>query len=57
VRSGATVARAVLDDLVEVGKGAVVGGDGDITLVGRAARVPDGGEVPAGARLPDPDED
>jgi glucose-1-phosphate adenylyltransferase len=57
VRSGATVARAVLDDLVEVGKGAVVGGDGDITLVGRAARVPDGSEVPAGARLPDPDED
>jgi glucose-1-phosphate adenylyltransferase len=55
VRSGATVTRAVLDDLVEVGKGAVVGGDGDITLVGRRAHVPDGGEVAAGARLPDPD--
>ena len=35
VRSGAVVTRAVLDDLVEVGEGASVGGDGDITLVGR----------------------
>jgi glucose-1-phosphate adenylyltransferase len=57
VLSGATVTRAVLDDLVEVGKGAVVGGDGDITLVGRRARVAEGSEVPAGARLPDPDDD
>jgi glucose-1-phosphate adenylyltransferase len=57
VRAGATVTRAVLDDLVEVGKGASVGGDGDITLVGRAASVQDGSEVPAGARLPDPEED
>jgi glucose-1-phosphate adenylyltransferase len=55
VRSGARVTRAVLDDRVEVGKGASVGGDGDVTLVGRQARVEAGTEVPAGARLPDPD--
>ncbi len=55
VRSGAVVTRAVLDDLVEVGEGASVGGDGDITLVGRRARVAAGSEVAAGARLPDPE--
>jgi glucose-1-phosphate adenylyltransferase len=57
VRAGAVVTRAVLDDLVDVGEGARVGGDGDITLVGRRARVPDGDEVAAGARLPDPHDD
>jgi glucose-1-phosphate adenylyltransferase len=57
VRSGATVTRAVLDDGVEVGDGARVGGDGDITLVGRKACVEPGSELPAGARLPDPDDD
>jgi glucose-1-phosphate adenylyltransferase len=56
VRAGAAVTRAVLDDRVEVGERAVVGGDGDVTLVGRQARVPAGSEVPAGARLPDPDD-
>ncbi|HLM04002.1 MAG TPA: sugar phosphate nucleotidyltransferase [Blastococcus sp.] len=56
VRSGATVRRAVLDDRVEVGAGARVGGDGDITLVGRATRVTDGSEVPAGGRLPEPED-
>jgi glucose-1-phosphate adenylyltransferase len=55
VRAGATVTRAVLDDNVEVGEGATVGGDGDITLVGREAKVPNGGEVPAGGRLPEPE--
>ena len=55
VRAGATVTRAVLDDRVEVGEGASVGGDGDIALVGRRARVERDSEVPAGARLPDPD--
>jgi glucose-1-phosphate adenylyltransferase len=55
VRAGATVTRAVLDDNVVVGAGATVGGDGDITLVGREATVPDGGEVPAGGRLPEPE--
>ena len=57
VRSGAVVTRAVLDDLVEVGEGASVGGDGDITLVGRRARVARDSELPAGARLPDPDQE
>jgi len=57
VRAGATVTRAVLDDNVEVGERATVGGDGDITLVGREARVPEGGEVPAGGRLPEPARD
>jgi glucose-1-phosphate adenylyltransferase len=41
---------------VQVGERAVVGGDGDVTLVGRRARVQAGSEVPAGARLPDPDD-
>jgi glucose-1-phosphate adenylyltransferase len=55
VRSGATVTRAVLDDRVEIGERATVGGDGDITLVGREARVTAGSEVTAGARLPEPE--
>jgi glucose-1-phosphate adenylyltransferase len=57
VRAGATVTRAVLDDGVEVGKGATVGGDGDITLVGRRAQVPAGTELAAGGRLPEPERD
>jgi glucose-1-phosphate adenylyltransferase len=56
VRAGATVTRAVLDDRVEVGERATVGGDGEITLVGRQARVEAGSEVAAGARLPDPED-
>src|SRR3954469_386640 len=55
VRAGATVTRAVLDDNVVVGEGARVGGDGDITLAGRESRVVDGAELPAGARLPEPE--
>jgi glucose-1-phosphate adenylyltransferase len=55
IRAGATVTRSVLDDNVVVGERATVGGDGDITLVGREARVPDGGEVPEGGRLPEPE--
>jgi glucose-1-phosphate adenylyltransferase len=55
VRSGATVTRAVLDDRVEVGPGASIGGDGEITLVGREMRVDGDTEVPAGARLPEPE--
>jgi glucose-1-phosphate adenylyltransferase len=57
VRSGATVTRAVLDDGVDVGAGATVGGDGDITLVGRAARLDPGAVVEAGDRFPDPERD
>ncbi|WP_104525979.1 glucose-1-phosphate adenylyltransferase family protein [Blastococcus atacamensis] len=56
VRAGATVTRAVLDDNVDIGAGASVGGDGDITLVGRAARVADGTELAAGVRHPDPED-
>ncbi|MGY1594750.1 glucose-1-phosphate adenylyltransferase family protein [Geodermatophilus sp. SYSU D00708] len=56
VRAGATVTRAVLDDRVDVGRGASVGGDGDITLVGREAAVEQDGEIPAGARFPDPED-
>src|SRR3954469_25889779 len=57
VRSGATVTRAVLDDGVDVGKGCSVGGDGEVTLVGRAARLDAGTSVPAGARFPEPERD
>ena len=56
VRGGATVTRAVLDDRVEVGDRATVGGDGEITLVGRQARVEAGSELAAGARLPEPED-
>jgi glucose-1-phosphate adenylyltransferase len=56
VRAGARVRRAVLDDRVDVGERAVVGGDGDITLVGRAARLDAGTEVAAGARWPEPED-
>lgn len=56
VRAGARVERAVLDDRVDVGESAVVGGDGDITLVGRAARLEAGTEIAAGARVPDPED-
>jgi glucose-1-phosphate adenylyltransferase len=57
VRAGATVTRAVLDDGVEVGADAVVGGDGEVALVGRRARVEPGTKVAAGARLPDPERE
>jgi glucose-1-phosphate adenylyltransferase len=57
VRAGATVTRAVVDDGVDVGRGCSVGGDGDITLLGRRAQLAEGTEVPAGARYPDPDQD
>ena len=57
VRAGARVVRAVLDDRVDVGERAVVGGDGDVTLVGRQARVDAGSEVAPGTRLPDPEKD
>jgi glucose-1-phosphate adenylyltransferase len=57
VRSGATVVRAVLDDRVEVGREATVGGDGEITLVGRQARVADGARLAPGTRLPEPDQE
>ena len=61
VRAGARVHRAVLDDGVDVGRDATVGGDGsadnDIALVGRAARLAAGAVVPAGGRLPEPERD
>ncbi len=57
VRAGATVTRTVLDDGVVVGERATVGGDGEVTLVGRRIEVAAGSEVPAGARVPDPEED
>jgi glucose-1-phosphate adenylyltransferase len=55
VRAGARVERAVLDDRVDVGERAEVGGAGDIALVGRAARLPAGTAVAAGARWPEDD--
>ena len=55
VRAGARVERAVLDDRVDVGERAEVGGPGDITLVGRAARLDAGTAVAAGTRWPEDD--
>jgi glucose-1-phosphate adenylyltransferase len=57
VRAGATVTRAVLDDGVEIGESATVGGDGDITLVGRRAAVEAGAHLAAGDRLPESEDD
>ncbi|SOE00676.1 glucose-1-phosphate adenylyltransferase family protein [Blastococcus haudaquaticus] len=57
VRAGARVVRSVLDDGVEVGERAVVGGDGDVTLIGRRARVDAGSEILAGGRLPELEQD
>ena len=57
VRAGATVTRTVLDDGVVVGERATVGGDGEVTLVGRRAEVEAGSELRAGARFPDPEEE
>ena len=54
VRSGARVVKAVLDESVEVCAGVTVGGDGEVTLVGRGEQV--GHDLPAGARLPEPDD-
>jgi glucose-1-phosphate adenylyltransferase len=56
VRAGAAVIRAVLDDRVDVGERAEVGGDGDITLIGRAASVATGSHLAAGARYPEVEE-
>ncbi|MCW2581890.1 MAG: Glucose-phosphate adenylyltransferase [Klenkia sp.] len=55
VRAGARVHRAVLDDGVTVGERATVGGDGDVTLVGRRASVEPGSTLASGARLPETD--
>jgi glucose-1-phosphate adenylyltransferase len=57
VRAGAHVTRAVLDDGVQIGERAVVGGGGEIALVGHRARVAAGAEVAPGARSPEPETD
>ncbi|PRY43147.1 glucose-1-phosphate adenylyltransferase [Geodermatophilus tzadiensis] len=57
IRSGATVTRAVVDDGVDVGRGCTVGGEGDVALLGRRVQVPEGTEIAAGARYPDPEDD
>ena len=54
VRAGAHVRRAILDDAVEVGRDAAVGGDdGGIALVGLGAAVGEGVAVAAGGRHPE----
>ena len=56
VRSGAVVVRSIIDQAVEIGADAQVGGNGDITLVGGEANLPEGTVLPPGGRYPDPDE-
>ncbi|HVP38896.1 MAG TPA: hypothetical protein VMS93_06885, partial [Candidatus Saccharimonadales bacterium] len=51
VEAGARVTRSILDKTVRVGAGAVVGGEADITVVGKNAVVPPGVRVGAGARV------
>jgi glucose-1-phosphate adenylyltransferase len=53
VRAGAVVERTILDDGVEIGPDARVGGAGSTTLVGRRARVGPGTRIPAGGRYPE----
>ena len=55
VRAGARVRRSILDDGVQVGRDATVGGDGEIALVGLGAEVAAGTAVPAGGRHPEGD--
>ena len=54
VRSGARVQRTILDQGAQVAKGVQVGGEGDITLVGRGEQVES--SLPAGGRQPQPEE-
>lgn len=57
VRAGAHVTRAIVDEGVEVGRGARVGeADGELALLGLRTRVGADAEVPAGARVPEPQE-
>ena len=51
VRSGARVRRAVVDSAAEILRGVQVGGDGDLTVVGRNERVEQ--DLPAGSRQPE----
>lgn len=53
VRRGAYVRRAVVDDSVDIGADAQVGGAGKTALLGNQARVPGGMRIAAGARFPD----
>ena len=57
MRAGAVVERAILDDRVEVGSDARVGGPGgELTLVGLQAAVGEGETIAPGARFPEPEE-
>jgi glucose-1-phosphate adenylyltransferase len=51
IRAEAVVERAIVDADVEIGERARVGGSGEITLVGRRARVAADGVVEPGARV------
>lgn len=53
VHRGAVVRRAILDDQVEVGPDARVGGDGELALVGDFTVVPEGATVGPGDVYPD----
>jgi glucose-1-phosphate adenylyltransferase len=57
VRAGATVTCSVLDDGVEIGESATVGGEGEIALVGSRASVEAGAHLAAGARYPESQDD
>jgi glucose-1-phosphate adenylyltransferase len=56
VRAGAVLHRAVIDDNVEIGRSARVGGDGEVTLVGGATSVGDGMVIEPGSRFPEPQD-
>ncbi|MPN39225.1 hypothetical protein SDC9_186753 [bioreactor metagenome] len=52
IRAGATVLRTVLDEHITVGEKAVIGGSGQITVLGEGACVLPGAVFPAGAQAP-----
>nr|MBA3279680.1 glucose-1-phosphate adenylyltransferase [Geodermatophilaceae bacterium] len=53
---GALVVRSIIDQDVEIGADARIGGDGDIALVGGQSKLPKGTVVRPGGRYPEPEE-
>ncbi|AFZ66285.1 glucose-1-phosphate adenylyltransferase family protein [Deinococcus peraridilitoris] len=52
VRVGARVERAIVDEDCEIGAGAVVGGSGELTLVGQGAQIKANSHIEPGQSLP-----
>jgi glucose-1-phosphate adenylyltransferase len=58
VRSGARVVRAVVDERCDIGPDVELGeAGGDVALIGRGESIKSGTRVPAGARVPETEDD